>query len=269
MFVGSPVEVESKEFGKLGKILKKNNVAVDVILFGFENFENDNALKLEALVSAVNSQDNSHLVSVQPGPFPMSETLQNSALVFEGANIPSAAAAGGAAAAGPASAAGGVDPNVDPELAMALMESLQLERARQAQQPGAAPTAGGAAAAEPVAMEDEDALLQQALAMSLAQERDEEMPDAKPLAQAPASSSASSSSSAGAAASGAGAGAGAAPPNDAELSDALQDPDFIENLLSDVGLSRSDVEFSDILGSVKPKDDKDKKDKDKDSSSKK
>jgi hypothetical protein len=50
---------------KIAKKLKKNNVAVDVVSFGHEA---DNEEKLAAFHSAVNSNDNSHLVSVPPGP---------------------------------------------------------------------------------------------------------------------------------------------------------------------------------------------------------
>lgn len=50
---------------KIAKKLKKNNVAVDVVSFGHEA---DNEEKLTAFHSAVNSNDNSHLVTVPPGP---------------------------------------------------------------------------------------------------------------------------------------------------------------------------------------------------------
>jgi hypothetical protein len=50
---------------KIAKKLKKNNVAVDIISFGHEA---DNEEKLTAFHGAVNSNDNSHLVTVPPGP---------------------------------------------------------------------------------------------------------------------------------------------------------------------------------------------------------
>ena len=49
---------------KVGKKLKKNNVAVDIVSFGSEE---SNADKLEAFVQAVNSGENSHLVTVPAG----------------------------------------------------------------------------------------------------------------------------------------------------------------------------------------------------------
>ena len=45
---------------KIAKKLKKNNVAVDIVSFGSEE---DNTEKLDAFLEAVNSGDNSHLVS--------------------------------------------------------------------------------------------------------------------------------------------------------------------------------------------------------------
>ena len=65
VFVGSPIENEEKDLVKLGKKLKKNSVAMDIINFGEEA---ENASKLEALLNAVNSDDNSHLVTVPSGP---------------------------------------------------------------------------------------------------------------------------------------------------------------------------------------------------------
>lgn len=50
---------------KIAKKLKKNNVAVDIVSFGHEA---DNEDKLTAFHGAVNSNDNSHLVTVPPGP---------------------------------------------------------------------------------------------------------------------------------------------------------------------------------------------------------
>ena len=49
---------------KVGKKLKKNNVAVDIVSFGSEE---ENAEKLDAFVQAVNSGENSHLVTVPAG----------------------------------------------------------------------------------------------------------------------------------------------------------------------------------------------------------
>lgn len=50
---------------KVGKKLKKNNVSVDVVSFGASAEENKE--KLEALVAAVNKDENSHFVEVPAG----------------------------------------------------------------------------------------------------------------------------------------------------------------------------------------------------------
>jgi 26S proteasome regulatory subunit N10 len=56
VFCGSPVEEDVSALVKLGKKLKKNNVAIDVISFGCET---ENQTKLEKLIEAVNNSDNS------------------------------------------------------------------------------------------------------------------------------------------------------------------------------------------------------------------
>lgn len=55
VFVGSPIEEDEKSLVKLGKKLKKNNVAVDIVNFGEEA---ENTTKLDAFVQAINSNDN-------------------------------------------------------------------------------------------------------------------------------------------------------------------------------------------------------------------
>lgn len=56
VFVGSPVADSSEGLVRLGKKLKKNNVAVDVVNFG-EDVENEQ--KLTQFVDSVNNSDNS------------------------------------------------------------------------------------------------------------------------------------------------------------------------------------------------------------------
>jgi len=66
-----PPPCEQEELVKIGKKLKKNNVAVDVVNFGAAEV---NGERLEAFIEAVNSGDNSHLVSVPTGTI-LSDTL--------------------------------------------------------------------------------------------------------------------------------------------------------------------------------------------------
>ncbi|KAF7724145.1 hypothetical protein EC973_001270 [Apophysomyces ossiformis] len=175
VFVGSPVEADERTLVKLAKKMKKNNVAVDIINFGEETL---NTSKLEAFVNNVNNSDNSHLVTIPPGPHILSDMLISTPII------------GGedAGAAGFSSGGGdyefGVDPSLDPELALALRISLEEEKARQeaeaAKQGTAANGESSTAAAgdsmaidsktaetHRVADDDEDAELQAALAMSM------------------------------------------------------------------------------------------------------
>ena len=55
VFVGSPIAEDEAALVKLGKKLKKNSVAVDIVNFGEEQL---NTAKLQAFIDAVNSNDN-------------------------------------------------------------------------------------------------------------------------------------------------------------------------------------------------------------------
>jgi 26S proteasome regulatory subunit N10 len=59
VFIGSPINNTTEELVRLGKRLKKNNIAVDVVNFGEET---SNTEKLEALIAAVNNSDNRYLL---------------------------------------------------------------------------------------------------------------------------------------------------------------------------------------------------------------
>ena len=198
LFCGSELEVEQAALVKIGKKLKKNNVAVDVVAFGDAASSEESSAKLEAFIGAVNSNDNSHLLTVpaETGAV-LADALMTSPIMQGedgGTSAFAAAAAAGAAAAASGLNPGdgmefGIDPNVDPELALALRVSMEEERARQeAAQKAAAeagdadgggdgegaaieatPAAAAAAAAADAAvpMDEEDALLQQALQMSM------------------------------------------------------------------------------------------------------
>lgn len=193
LFVGSPLTcAEARSFVKAGKQLKKNNVFIDVIAMG-ELGENEP--KLRELVDAANgssaneegAERNCHLVTIPAGVLP-SDVLITSP-IFRGDAAPMGGDMGGAGAGGGGGDGfaeyGGVDPNMDPELAMALRVSMEEERARQERVSAAAEESNqeeksddaAAAANSAESMEgitdgvenDEDALLQQALAMSMAE----------------------------------------------------------------------------------------------------
>lgn len=203
-FTRSRPRSQSASLFQLGKKLKKNNVALDIVSFGTPDVDltipsassssststsapaapETNDTKLSALVEATSSSDNSHFLSVEPGPYLLSEKIAQSAILRpEGADDEMGGAGGGG---GGAADEFGVDPNLDPELAMvspgrflrfprcarpcvankpwcragpvltdmlscsqALRMSLEEERARQAAATAATSTSA-AAALEPV-----------------------------------------------------------------------------------------------------------------------
>ncbi|XP_072957369.1 26S proteasome non-ATPase regulatory subunit 4 homolog isoform X2 [Typha angustifolia] len=194
VFVGSPLKYEKKVLEAIGRKLKKNSVALDIVDFG----ESDDGKpeKLEALLAAVNNNDSSHIVHVPPGPNALSDVLISTPIFTGDGDGGSgfAAAAAAAAAGGMTGFDFGVDPNIDPELALALRVSMEEERARQEaaakkaaeeaakQEKGgnqassshdatmAEQDSGSALPAEDKRvnlMDDDDALLEQALALSM------------------------------------------------------------------------------------------------------
>ncbi|KAK3842417.1 MAG: hypothetical protein J3R72DRAFT_442998 [Linnemannia gamsii] len=236
VFVGSPVEEDEKTLVKLAKKLKKNNIAVDVINFGEET---ENTTKLEAFVAAVNNNDNSNLVTVPPGPHLLSDILVSSAIVAgEDGTAPAFVSSGGG------SYEFGVDPNLDPELALALRISLEEERARQEAATGGAPKAeDGAAKAEgaPAAGAGiEDDLLAQALASSQS-DGDHDMEglteeqEMQRAIQMSMNDNSNSTSQPAAAAGG-------------DFDEAMQDPDFMNSVLGSLsGVDTNDPRIQNVL----------------------
>ncbi|CAA6673502.1 unnamed protein product [Spirodela intermedia] len=125
VFAGSPVTYDKKALEAIGRKLKKNSVALDVVDFGDE--EDGKAEKLDALIASVNNNESSHIVHVPAGTDALSDHT-NFHWDGEGGSGFTAAAA---AAGGMSGFDFGVDPNLDPELALALRISMEEERARQ------------------------------------------------------------------------------------------------------------------------------------------
>lgn len=184
-FIGSPVTATERECEVLGKNLKKINVSLDLVSFGEVD---ENHAKLEKLLNAVNSNDTSHLLEIPVGPKLLSDVLLSSPIITPEGEVPQGAASG------QAGFEFGINPEEDPELALALRISMEEERARQGGGPaeGGAPVAGadapateGAAAApagapaaampvannaaliEELGMDDMDEELRQALLLSM------------------------------------------------------------------------------------------------------
>lgn len=146
-FVGSPLEddLTEKQLEKLGKVLKKNNVSIDIISFG-EILVNRE--RLQALVNAANNDNTSNFVEVA-APTNLTDALMASPIVLGEGTSSGVYADGLAGAAGETSGFEfGIDPNADPELYMALRMSMEEERNRQMRLEGN--TGGNPSSTEPV-----------------------------------------------------------------------------------------------------------------------
>ncbi|KAF7354715.1 hypothetical protein MSAN_01385400 [Mycena sanguinolenta] len=176
VFVASPLDgpaADEKGMVKLAKKLKKNNVAIDVVCYGdgIEEPADDGRTVLKSFVESANSGDNSHIVTAEPGNRLLSDVLISSPILAgdRSASIPDDLVPGGAGDAAGASGSGnndfefGVDPSLDPELAMALRMSMQEAAAREAASASAA--SSSTVPADPTDSEEE-AMLKQALALS-------------------------------------------------------------------------------------------------------
>jgi len=126
VFVGSPISSDQKDLVKLGKKLKKNKISVDVVSFGEEEANTD---QLEAFIQAVNTdEDSSHLITVPSGVRVLTDALMSSPLLSGGGG---GGGGGGGMPSDDFSQYGGVDPNMDPELALALRVSMEEAKTRQ------------------------------------------------------------------------------------------------------------------------------------------
>jgi 26S proteasome regulatory subunit N10 len=122
-----PTQAEAES---VGKQLKKNNVALNIVSFWKDDGEK--ADKLETLLNAVNNNDNSHIVHIPRGDHSMlSDVLITSGTLSDSEERGS----GNHFAATPVNIDGGggaLDFGVDPEeLALALRASMEEERAWQ------------------------------------------------------------------------------------------------------------------------------------------
>jgi len=160
-FVGSPIEADEKEMIKLAKKLKKEKVNIDIVNFGEDECNTD---VLNKFISTINGKEGtaSHLVTIPPGPHHLSDALATSP-VLQGED-----GSGGVSGSSGAGFEFGVNPDDDPELALALRVSMEEQRARQVAEAGAVEApAGGEPQGASENESSEEALLQRALAMSM------------------------------------------------------------------------------------------------------
>jgi 26S proteasome regulatory subunit N10 len=161
-FVSSPASgVSEKQLETLGKVLKKNNVAIDIINVGSSG--TDTSVKLRKFVETADSTGNPcHYVEVE----------SNSGVHLADMIVSSPILGGGGAAVGEGGEElGGFDSNMDPELAMAIRLSMEEERQRQATAAaGSSGTDASSSSVRPPVQpveEDFDAELRAALMASL------------------------------------------------------------------------------------------------------
>lgn len=108
--------------------MKKNGVSIDFVVFG--ELDDDVTQKLTAFNENVKGGDGSHLAIIPPGPQLLSDQLMTSP-ILAGDGSTGGAGMGGPEAGGDAGAFEfGIDPSVDPELALALRMSMEDEKAR-------------------------------------------------------------------------------------------------------------------------------------------
>src|ERR1700712_3790014 len=112
--------------------MKKNNISIDIIAFG--DLSDENQKKLTSFNDNIKGGDGSHLEIIPPGPNLLSDSiLATPILAADGVG----GVSGGGREGGSGDAGGsgqfefGVNPELDPELALALRMSYEEEKARQ------------------------------------------------------------------------------------------------------------------------------------------
>lgn len=177
-FLASPLPTGStkESMNDLGMKLKKNGVAIDIIDFGTENRANAEILK--ELIESVNSEAHpSILVSVESGSDFGSVHLLDSLKSSTPELFNLSSASGGAGGADGFD----FDPELDPELAMALKLSMEEEVNRQKKAAAANSESAESAdqkgngntnntVADDVEEDDEEMMLARAIALSMEQE---------------------------------------------------------------------------------------------------
>ncbi|KAK7542794.1 uncharacterized protein J3D65DRAFT_614976 [Phyllosticta citribraziliensis] len=130
VFTCSTLPEDEKSLVKLAKRMKKNNINIDIVAFG--DLSDENVKKLEAFNEAIKGGDGSSLTVIPPSSNLLSDAIVTSPIIGgEAAPGGGAGGSGGAGGEGEQEWQFGVDPSMDPELALALRMSYEEEKARQ------------------------------------------------------------------------------------------------------------------------------------------
>lgn len=156
MFTCSPLPEDEKKLVKLAKKMKKESVSIDFVVFG--ELDEDITQKLTVFNENVKSGAGSFLAIIPPGPGLLSDQLITSPIL----NGDGTSGGGGMGGAGEGGEGGGafefgIDPSVDPELALALRMSMEEEKARVEKQSKETAEAEAKAALPEIKEEDEAA----------------------------------------------------------------------------------------------------------------
>jgi len=128
VFVGSPLEdAEVKTFERVGARLKKNNITMGIVGFlGSGDDEKGNKEKLEALFKGVKKAETSNIVLLEPSTQIVADILLSGPLFGNrGGDQDLGGGVGGV----------GVDPNLDPEYALAIQLSLKEQEENKSKNP--------------------------------------------------------------------------------------------------------------------------------------
>jgi 26S proteasome regulatory subunit N10 len=157
MFNCSPIEEDEKNLIKLAKKMKKSGISIDIIAFG--ELSDDTTKKLQAFSDNVQSAEGSYLATIPPSANLLSDSLITTPILggdgTSNAGGESGSGGGGGGPSGGNDFEFGVDPSVDPELALALRMSFEEEKARQEKDRKTKEAAEGKSELEPVAEGDE------------------------------------------------------------------------------------------------------------------
>ncbi|KAL2885314.1 von Willebrand factor type A domain-containing protein [Ceratocystis lukuohia] len=153
VFLCSPLEEDDKKLQQLASRMKKNNVAIDIVMFGQPDEEAE--ARLRKFNEEVKGTEGSHLVVIRPSGKLLSDELLTTPIVL-GDN---ATGDRGRAAANEDYGEFTFDPNTDPELALALRMSMEEENARIARESAKEDNAAIKASLESVKEEGESAPL--------------------------------------------------------------------------------------------------------------